>query len=628
MIRIKVTSYRGQASSESIGFDFDESGGTIGRRDSNQLVLRDPTQQISREQARVLFRNGGFELIDRGMSPTLVNGRPLGKDQSIALRPGDELQIGDYSLVVEDPTRQGKAPSFLAPAATSEPTRVIDDPLGLFGNGVAPTTASSNPFADLLGAAGSAPPAAPAAETRPTGWSVASGAPAPAARRAGNVIPDDFDPFADPFARRPEPAPEPGATLPDGLDLGPIGQPRAQGGGSLDPLFDLGAGVATDPFAGSPLGDSLSSPDTAADHGVLASLGAVHPRHAAPVPDRVPEIHAPFPAKQRGSGSAAPASSRDAGIAQSHSVPGSAEEALPEADAAASTDVFLSWQSESLLGPSGISSATLKSSASVPYERRARPRVSRPGSPNDPAQANRPMAASDAEARRQVKGVAEHSTAPAVSPSHEPAAPPAAATDEALLQALRAGLGLPNLPLAQGLNVELMERMGHLLREATQGTLDLLLARAATKREVRAELTVISTRDNNPLKFSPNVAVALAHLMSPPQRGFLPPREAMRDAYEDLRVHQFGFMAGLRAALADVLGRFDPQVLEKRLTQKTMLDSLLPMNRRAKLWDLYNALYGDIAAEAEDDFHTLFGREFLRAYQEQVARLGSGKERS
>ena len=76
------------------------------------------------------------------------------------------------------------------------------------------------------------------------------------------------------------------------------------------------------------------------------------------------------------------------------------------------------------------------------------------------------------------------------------------------VKALRAGLGLPDLPLPQGLNVELMERIGRLLREATQGTLDLLLARAATKREVRAELTVISARGNNPLKFSPDVALA------------------------------------------------------------------------------------------------------------------------
>ena len=146
-----------------------------------------------------------------------------------------------------------------------------------------------------------------------------------------------------------------------------------------------------------------------------------------------------------------------------------------------------------------------------------------------------------------------------------------------------------------------------------------------TKREVRADVTMIVSTDNNPLKFSPDVGAALLHLLVPQGPGFLTPVAAMRDAYDDLRSHQFGFMAGLRAALAGVLKRFDPAVLEQRLAQKSVLDSLLPINRRAKLWDLYISLYRDIAVEAEDDFHTLFGREFLRAYQEQVERLGQGK---
>ena len=44
-------------------------------------------------------------------------------------------------------------------------------------------------------------------------------------------------------------------------------------------------------------------------------------------------------------------------------------------------------------------------------------------------------------------------------------------------------------------------------------------------------------------------------------------------------------------------------------------------NRKAKLWDQFVALYGGIASEAEDDFHNLFGKAFLEAYEEQMARL-------
>ena len=132
---------------------------------------------------------------------------------------------------------------------------------------------------------------------------------------------------------------------------------------------------------------------------------------------------------------------------------------------------------------------------------------------------------------------------------------------------------------------------------------------------------IIAPRENNPLKFSPSVEVALAHLLAPQGRGFMTPLQAMKDAHEDLRSHQFGFMAGMRAALAGVLERFQPEELERRLTQKSVIDALLPSKRKAKLWDMFAERYKDISHEAEEDFHVLFGKEFLRAYEAQIARL-------
>ena len=77
----------------------------------------------------------------------------------------------------------------------------------------------------------------------------------------------------------------------------------------------------------------------------------------------------------------------------------------------------------------------------------------------------------------------------------------------------------------------------------------------------------------------------------------------------------------MHAALTAVLARFDPHHVEQRHTQKSVADSLLPMHRKAKLWDLFGELYGDISKEAQHDFSTLFGREFLRAYEAEVAKL-------
>jgi type VI secretion system FHA domain protein len=196
----------------------------------------------------------------------------------------------------------------------------------------------------------------------------------------------------------------------------------------------------------------------------------------------------------------------------------------------------------------------------------------------------------------------------------------AASDDAALLAALLEGLQAPELRL-QPLDAEAMRRLGALLREAVRGTLELLVARAALKREMRAELTMIVARENNPLKFSPTVEVALQHLLGPASPGFMPAVPALRDAFDDLRAHQLGVMAGMRAALDGVLQRFDPQQLEAKIAKRGKIGNLIPAARKARLWELFEELYGQLSSEAQDDFEELFGKAFVRAYEAQLARL-------
>ena len=219
-------------------------------------------------------------------------------------------------------------------------------------------------------------------------------------------------------------------------------------------------------------------------------------------------------------------------------------------------------------------------------------------------------------------------------PVPQPGAPPAPAPplqkvagaptgprDEALLKAFLQGAGIPGTPSVKSLSPDMMEAIGKLLREAVQGTLDLLRARGLTKSEMRADVTMIMAQDNNPLKFSPTVEAALTHLLAPQVHGFIPPLRAMKDAYDDLRAHQLGFLAGMRAALEEVLARFGPRELDKRLSAQSMLDDLLPMNRKAKLWDLFIERHAALTAEAREDFNAAFGKAFRRAYEAQVKQL-------
>ena len=213
-------------------------------------------------------------------------------------------------------------------------------------------------------------------------------------------------------------------------------------------------------------------------------------------------------------------------------------------------------------------------------------------------------------------------TPPAAAPTPAARTPgPATPASAGLREALLEGLGAPGLPM-RALDEDTMRLIGQLLREATRGTVELLVARAALKRELRAEMTMIVARENNPLKFSPGVDVALQHLLGPPMGGFMPPARAMRDAFDDLRAHQLGVMAGMRAALDGVLQRFDPAQLEGKLTQRSSIANLIPASRKARLWELFQELFAQLQGEAQEDFDELFGRAFLRAYEEHIERLG------
>jgi FHA domain-containing protein len=222
-------------------------------------------------------------------------------------------------------------------------------------------------------------------------------------------------------------------------------------------------------------------------------------------------------------------------------------------------------------------------------------------------------------------------SAPALGPSAKPplatAAVPAsplqpAAGDADLLSALLAGLGSPGLRI-DALTPDLMRLIGSLLREATRGSVELLVARAALKREMRAEMTMINARENNPLKFSPSAEVALQYLLSPPLPGFMAAEPAMRDAFDDLRAHQLAVMAGMRSALDGVLQRFNPKQLEGELTQRSAISALLPALRKARLWDLFQDLFAQLSSEAQDEFEDLFGQAFLDAYEDQLDRLAA-----
>lgn len=404
----------------------------------------------------------------------------------------------------------------------------------------------------------------------------------PAAGQNDVLIPDDFDPFGK------------SCLLPNLPDLLVRRQVRQQAGSarqpaqpedSIDALFGLDEPGADPLGIGSPLPTPAVQPNTAASSDPLLSLQSAPRRSEAAMPDYLPEIHTPMPL---------PAARID-----------------PGANTGSGGDIaFRSWESSDGVGSTAIN----------PGRHREAPRRTVQTPPELPETSFDPLPARQATPSAPMPPAAPSTPAPA--PGLQ------TASSSALLAALLAGAGLREAPHdpVSGRRFELdeqtMERLGSLLRLLAQGVINLLATRTTLKSEMHAAVTVIGTHGNNPLKFSPDASAALAFLLAADTpRGFMAPEAAVEDATHDLLAHQMGVLGGMRAALAGVLQRFEPQQLEARLAPKSLLGGVLPMNRKAKLWEQFEALYGAVSKEAEDDFDALFSEAFVRAYEEQIAAL-------
>jgi FHA domain-containing protein len=145
---------------------------------------------------------------------------------------------------------------------------------------------------------------------------------------------------------------------------------------------------------------------------------------------------------------------------------------------------------------------------------------------------------------------------------------------------------------------------------------------------MQAEMTMIQVRDNNPLKFAPDAALALQMLLLPPARGFLDGPSGLRAALTDLQSHQVGMTAGMRSVLEAVLGRLDPAKLEARPAKLSVFDRLMPARRKALLWDLYLEQYRSLREEALDNSQRFFGEAFRDAYEAQVRNLEAAPDQT
>ncbi|MBL1437533.1 MAG: type VI secretion system-associated FHA domain protein TagH [Rhodobacteraceae bacterium] len=182
----------------------------------------------------------------------------------------------------------------------------------------------------------------------------------------------------------------------------------------------------------------------------------------------------------------------------------------------------------------------------------------------------------------------------------------------AFLLAAKAGEGLDDADLTAA-----MERTGAAYRIMVEGLRDVLMTRASIKSEFRLGQTMISPDGNNPIKFSVSADQAVEAMVKPNMPGYLEADKAATEAVNDIKAHEVAMMTGMQAAIKQLLERFDPARLSAKMEAKKSLFG----GGKAKRWDVFEKMYSEIAAEAEDDFQALFGQAFAKAYEEQLRKL-------
>ena len=108
MIHLVVIGAQGAQGGQPRSAQFGPTGGSIGRSNTNTLVLDDRT--VSRVHASIECRGGRFFIVDHGSNPLQHNGRPLGNGNEAELNDGDSLTVGCFELTVRAEAQAAATP--------------------------------------------------------------------------------------------------------------------------------------------------------------------------------------------------------------------------------------------------------------------------------------------------------------------------------------------------------------------------------------------------------------------------------------------------------------------------------------------------------------------------------------
>ena len=191
---------------------------------------------------------------------------------------------------------------------------------------------------------------------------------------------------------------------------------------------------------------------------------------------------------------------------------------------------------------------------------------------------------------------------------------------EDLFDSFLDGVGVSRAELHPSVNrPEMMFMAGTILREFVEGITGLLTSRANLKNAFRLDQTTVLPRHNNPLKFSENSTDLVKQLLVGGEGEYLGARDAVREVCRDLLNHQNAFLDAMNSAFIEFADRFEPDELQDGFDRAMSGSKLFSFMNKSKYWDLYRDLYPIITEKGGGRFPQMFGEEFVRAYERQVA---------
>ncbi len=606
-LQISIIKHRGNPPSYQEKHLFDQEGGNIGRSKENTWRLADERKFLSRVQASVIFQNEKFYLIDKSSNGCFINqsNTPIGKGSSQELKNNDIIRMGEYELQVNfvessavddgdssydlfSPNHSTSSPSFPS-NSISETAIAADDPFAdVFrpkyeneDNYVKPTVDSSFDSSTPI----DLPPLVKNTTTTVN----------PKTNTAVKVNPMK--------AASPPPFP---SELAQTKDSNPINSSFNTS------KKDEGQ---NDPFATS----NKDKPTTAKEEGgftqIFGGKGILKGNSQS----------SPFESKQ--SDDIFAINNKKDSFWEEESFE-SSQEIKTDAEHHIENDIFRkpslseekssSSKQEEIFPPNVEEKSLQDKNTSTPFENKQSDDIFGIDNSNYNNNNNVKTISNDPPKREEID---RSDNSPAIK------APPLPVKEEKIESSAKENLLFEELFKAAGIDTqrfkveatkEAARLIGQVLQASLQGTMDLLRSRAETKDVFRVgDKTIISIARNNPLKFLPTTEHVITQLILSDDyhQAYTPLAEAIEESFDDLKAHQFALSMSIQEALSSTIkDYFSPKNLQQKL-EKSGSIGVMPWQKKANLWKLFEEAYDGIEEEASEQFQLVLERKIADAYE-------------